>query len=161
LADLTFEIYRLLVEEVRDARRARRELSNIFLTLNVAGVGGLGLIARDNGELNPTLFVWCAVALVLICVIWATSNWYYNRVLREKYKIITVYEQRLGETPLHDEYMAVGPAKVARAFTLERAMPALFILGYAVFYAVQVGGLDIATLIDSARELLRRFGLGV
>lgn len=136
-ADNTFEFYRLLVEEVRDARRARRELSNIFLTLNVAGVGGLGLIARDNGGLNPALFAWCAVALVLICFIWGTSNWYYNRVLKEKYVIITRYEQRLGETQLHDEYIAVGGAKAARAFTLERAMPALFIAGYAVFFVVQ------------------------
>ena len=43
----TFELYRLLVEEAREARRARREMSNMFLTLNLAGVGALGIIARQ------------------------------------------------------------------------------------------------------------------
>ena len=158
MADLTFEIYRLLVEEVRDARRARRELSNIFLTLNVAGVGALGLIARDNGALNPTLFVWGAFALSLICLIWGTSNWYYTRVLKQKYLIITRYEQRLGETPLHDEYLAVGPAKVARAFTLERFMPLLFIAGYVIFYGVQFEGWTIEGAWNGALRLLRAWG---
>lgn len=34
-----FELYKLLVEEAREARRARRELSNIFTTINLAGAG--------------------------------------------------------------------------------------------------------------------------
>lgn len=42
MADQTFELYKLMVEEVRDARRARRELSNMFMTLNVAGVARSG-----------------------------------------------------------------------------------------------------------------------
>ncbi len=139
MADTTFEFYRLLVEEVRDARRARRELSNIFLTLNIAGVGGLGFIARDSGGLDPALFGWCAAALVLTSLIWATSNRYYTKVLKAKYAIIRGFEDRLGEHPLRDEYNAMGGTKAMRAFTLERIMPILFILGYAVFFAVQSG----------------------
>lgn len=133
----TLELYRLLVEEVRDARRARRELSNIFLSLNIAGVGGLGFIASDNGALNPALFLWCAVALVLMCAIWGTSNRYYTKVLKAKYEVIGKYEERLGEHPLRDEYLATGGVKAMRAFTLERAMPALFVLGYLAFLLVQ------------------------
>jgi hypothetical protein len=142
MPDHTFEIYRLLVEEAREARRARRELSNIFLTLNMAGVGALGIIAREQSQLDPTLFAWCAVALGFICLIWQTSNTYYNRALKTKYRIITAYENKLGETPLLEEYHAMGGSKVMRAFTLERAMPYLFVLGYVVFYFVQAGYLD-------------------
>jgi hypothetical protein len=142
MADHTFEIYRLLVEEAREARRARRELSNIFLTLNMAGVGALGIIARERGQLDPALFAWCALALALTCVIWRTSNAYYNRTLKNKYRIITAYENKLGETPLLEEYHAMGGAKVMRAFTLERAMPFLFVFGYAVFFFVQAGYFD-------------------
>jgi hypothetical protein len=142
MTDFTFDIYRLLVEEARDARRARRELSNIFLTLNLAGLGGLGLIAREQGALNPTLFGWGAAALALTCLIWRTSNAYYNRALKTKYKIITRYEQDLGKTPLFEEYTAMGGAKAMRAFTLERAMPYVFVLAYAVFYLVQVDRWD-------------------
>jgi hypothetical protein len=142
MADNTFELYRLLVEEAREARRARRELSNTFLTLNLAGLGGLGLIAREETGLNPTLFGWGAVALALTCIIWRTSNVYYNRALKTKYKIITRYEQEMGKTPLLEEYTAMGGNKTMRAFTLERAMPYLFIVAYIVFYLVQVDRLD-------------------
>jgi hypothetical protein len=150
MTDMTFDLFRLLVEEAREARRARRELSNIFLTLNLAGVGALGIIARDGGSLDPALFAWCAFALALTCVIWRTTNVYYNRVLRTKYQIIARYEERLGESPLRDEYVAMG-RKALRAFTLERAMPFLFILGYGVFFAVQAG-VDFNALWDGARD---------
>lgn len=139
MADHAFDVYRLLVEEAREARRARRELSNMFLTLNVAGVTALGLIAMDDGRLNPTLFAWAAIALVLVCVVWATSNRYYSRMLAAKYGIIRGYEDRLNEHPLRDEYNAMGGTKMMRAFTLERIMPILFVLGYAVFFVVQAG----------------------
>jgi hypothetical protein len=158
--DRTFDIYRLLVEEARDARRARRELSNIFLTLNLAGLGGLGLVARDQGGLNPTLFGWGALALALTCVIWRTSNDYYNRALKTKYKIITRYEQEMGKTPLFEEYTAMGGNKAMRAFTLERAMPYLFIAAYIVFYLVQVDRLDDVILWLQQRVVWSRQQLG-
>lgn len=47
------EIYKLLVEDVRDARRARRELSNVFMTLNIAGMSALGFLA--SADESPTL----------------------------------------------------------------------------------------------------------
>jgi len=154
---LTFDVYKLLVEEAREARRARRELSNIFLTLNLAGVGGLGLIAREAGDLDPALFAWAAFALILTCIIWRTSNAYYNKALKTKYVIITRYEQDLGHTPLYEEYQSMGGAKMMRAFTLERAMPYLFILGYLVFFVVQAG--DVDTIIANIAEALRRLGV--
>ncbi|MGD9967947.1 MAG: hypothetical protein AB7T59_15605 [Hyphomonadaceae bacterium] len=153
----TFDVYKLLVEEAREARRARRELSNIFLTLNLAGVGGLGLLAREQSELNPALFAWGAFALILTCIVWRTSNAYYNKALKAKYTIISRYEQNLGQAPLTEEYQAMGGAKIMRAFTLERAMPFLFIIGYLVFFVVQAG--DVDTIIANIAEVLRRFGV--
>jgi hypothetical protein len=162
MADYSFDIYRLLVEEARDARRARRDLSNIFLTLNLAGLGGLGLLAREQSALDPTLFGWGAFALGLTCLIWRTSNAYYNRALKTKYQIITRYEQELGKTPLLDEYTAMGGAKTMRAFTLERIMPYLFVLAYVVFYLVQAGLFDdlMAWLENQAVWLREQMGLG-
>jgi hypothetical protein len=160
MADNTFELYRLLVEEAREARRARRELSNTFLTLNLAGLGGLGLIAREETGLNPTLFGWGAFALGLTCIIWRTSNVYYNRALKAKYKIITRYEQEMGKTPLLEEYTAMGGTKTMRAFTLERAMPYLFIVAYIVFYLVQVDRLDDLILWLQQQVIWSRRQLG-
>jgi hypothetical protein len=156
-AHTSLEVYKLLVEEAREARKARRELSNIFLTLNLAGVGGLGLLAREQSALNPALFAWGAFALVLTCIIWRTSNAYYNKALKTKYTIISRYEQDLGHTPLTEEYQTMGGAKVMRAFTLERFMPYLFVLGYVIFFVVQAG--DLNTLTDAFGDLLRRLGV--
>ena len=164
MADVTFDLYKLLVEEVRDAKRARRELSNVFMTLNLAGVGALGYLARGGEGLSPALFAWCAFALALTCFIWRTSNSYYVVLLAAKYKEIYALETKLGATPLRDEYTAIqGKRSFAKWFSLERAMPLLFILGYAVFFAVQAGGVQLDTLWDGARDLfanvLARFGV--
>ncbi len=155
MADTTFELYRLMVEEVREARRARRELSNMFLTLNIAGFGALGLIARDNGALNPALLPMLAFALALTCVIWRTSNSYYTHMLAAKYKAIYAIEDQLGMHPIRDEWAALhGKRRAMRWFSLERAMPVLFMLGYALFFALQTGALQLAPLYDRAQELI-------
>lgn len=143
---VTFEVYKLLVEDVREARRARRELSNMFLTLNLAGIGALGLIAQENGNLDPALFALLALALATTCVIWQTSMTYYTRVLKAKYEIIGRYEDDIGHTPLRDEYNAMGPSKTMRSFTLERIMPFLFVFAYVAFFVVQTVGVETLVL---------------
>lgn len=142
-SELSFELYKLMVEEVREARRARRELSNVFMSLNLAGVGALGFLAKENGaRLNPALFLWCAFALALTCMVWRTSNAYYTHMLAAKYKTIYALEDKLGVSPIRDEWEALhGKRALMKWFSLERFMPLLFILGYAVFVVVQWGGL--------------------
>jgi hypothetical protein len=165
MAEHTFELYRLLVEEVREAKKARRELSNVFMTLNLAGVGALGFLAGNQANLNPALFAWCAFALALTCVIWRTSNSYYTVLLAAKYRVVYDVEQNLGFTALRDEYASVhGKRSAMKWFTLERAMPILFILGYAVFFAIQAGGLQLDTLWANVQSflsgVLTRMGVG-
>jgi hypothetical protein len=144
VADQIFELYKLMVEEVRDAKRARRELSNVFMTLNLAGIGALGFLASGNSGLDPALFAWCAFALTLTCVIWRTSNSYYIVLLAAKYREVYALEDRLGASPLRDEYATVqGKRGIAKWFSLERAMPVLFIVGYVVFLAYQLTPDDV------------------
>lgn len=143
------EIYKLLVEDVREARRARRELSNVFMTMNLAGIGALGFLATAEGLANPVLFTLCAVALALTCIIWRTSNSYYTVLLAAKYKGIYAVEDELGVHPIRDEWQTItGKRSALKWFSLERFMPLLFIVGYIVFVAVQVGGVDVAGLFD-------------
>lgn len=141
MPDRMFETYRLLVEEARDARRARRELSNMFLTMNLAGVGALGLIAGDRLELKDEIFFGCAFALALTCIIWSTTNGYYRNLLRTKYGIIGDIEKQLGPTPITDEYKKMKE-RALRAFLLERWMPWLFILFYVGFCFLQASSFD-------------------
>ena len=160
------EIYKLMVEDVREARRARRELSNVFMTLNIAGMSALGFLASTSGLPNPTLFTLCAIALALTCMIWRTSNSYYTVLLAAKYKAIYAIEDDLGIHPIRDEWQSItGKRRAMKWWSLERAMPILFIIGYAVFFAVQVGGWDVeavfSSLIDGATDLLRSIGLPI
>ncbi len=160
------EIYKLLVEDVREARRARRELSNVFMTLNIAGISALGFLASSNGLPNPVLFTLCAIALALTCAIWRTSNSYYTVLLAAKYKNIYAIEDDLGVHPIRDEWQSItGKRRAMKWWSLERAMPVLFIIGYALFFAVHVGGWDAAssfsTLIDGAADALRSVGVPI
>lgn len=160
------EIYKLLVEDVREARRARRELSNVFMTLNIAGISALGFLASSNGLPNPVLFTLCAIALALTCAIWRTSNSYYTVLLAAKYKNIYAIEDDLGVHPIRDEWQSItGKRRAMKWWSLERAMPVLFIIGYVLFFAVHVGGWDAAssfnTLIDGATGALRGAGVPI
>ncbi len=129
-----FELYKLLVEEVRETRKARRELANVFTTLNLGGVGALAFLADDDNARFQPLLLWATVALVLVCLIWRTSNLYYTHLLNAKYTILYEMERDLGSaTPLAREYEIMKPNKAMRMFSLERWMPMLFIAGYLVF----------------------------
>jgi len=151
--DLTFHLYRLMVEEVREARRARRELSNIYMSLNLAGVGALGFLAKEDGaRLNPALFFWCAIALALTCIIWRTSNAYYTLMLAAKYKNIYQLEDQLGAHPIRDEWSALHGRRAMKWFSLERAMPLIFVLGYALFLVFQTPSDEVAVLYAAARQ---------
>lgn len=149
MAGHTFELYRLLVEEVRDTRRARRDLSNVFMSMNLAGVGALGFLSKGDGALNPALLGWCCVALILTCVIWRLSNAYYTRMLSAKYEIIYEIERDLGIDPLQREWGGLPRKGLMRWFSFERAMPILFIVGYAVFIAYQTSMSDVQVMFDA------------
>lgn len=136
----TFELYKLLVEEVRETKRARRELSNMFLSLNLGGVGALGFLGSDNGALHPALVGMVAVALALTCLIWRTSNRYYTVLLDAKYKGIYEVESLLPHRPIQAEYERLRDSRrLMKWATLERAMPWLFVVGYVLFFIVQLG----------------------
>jgi len=152
-AATNLEIYKLLVEDVRDARKARRELSNVFTTLNLAGIGALGFLSSADGLPNPVLFTLCALALAFTCIIWRTSNSYYTVLLAAKYKNIYALEDDLGIHPIRDEWTTItGKRRAMKWWSLERAMPVLFIIGYAIFFAVHVGGVDFNTWLDGLQD---------
>lgn len=158
---VTFELYRLLVEEIREARRARRELSNVFTTLNLAGVGALGFLVRDGRaadgapSFHPALLGWAAFALVLTCIIWRMSNSYYTRLLDVKFQILYEIESRLGLDVIQREWTGVKTKWPMKWFSLEKAMPFLFILGYATFLAYQISWQDVQSLVTAAIAPLR------
>ena len=146
----TFELYKLLVEEVREARSARRDLANVFTTLNLAGVGALGFLAGpDNGQ-SPALLIWAVVALILCCVVWRSSNAYYTVMLGSKYQIIYEIERDLGIDALQREWRQLPRHGFLRYFSLERAMPVLFGVGYLVFVAYQVSWPEVTALVEGA-----------
>lgn len=161
MAEFRFDLYKLLVEEVREARRARRDLSNVFMTMNLAGVGALGFLSKGDASLPPALLGWCCVALILTCIIWRLSNAYYTGMLATKYEIIYEVERELRIDALQREWGGLPRKGLMKWFSFERAMPVLFIIGYVIFYAYQVTLEDIGRMFDAfwgpVRALIDRF----
>ncbi len=81
-----FDLYKLLVEEVREARKARRDLANVFTSMNLGGVGALAYLADPKNSAFQPLLGWAALALIMVCFIWRTSNRYYTLMLAAKYQ---------------------------------------------------------------------------
>ena len=152
----TFQLYKLLVEEVREARKARRDLSNAFLTLNLAGVGALGFLAEGDSKVSASaaLLFWCAIALIITSWIWRTTNKYYTQLLGAKYQVLYEVEDDLAETlgrrPIRKEYELIKADKPNRVFfSLEYTMPTLFILGYIVFLGYQIASPHFPAMIEA------------
>jgi hypothetical protein len=153
-----FEFYKLMVEEAREARAARRGLANTFMTLNLAGVGALGFLAKGEAgdRLPDILLIWCAMALIFVCLIWSISSNYYTKILGAKFVVINDFETRLSEKPLKHEWDELNRrGRAMRFFTLERAMPFLFILGYGVFLLYATSLPDILAGLGQAGLQLR------
>jgi hypothetical protein len=139
MSDRDFETYKLLVEEVRAAREARRDMSNMFTTLNLGGVGALGfLMSPSNGPL-AVYVVWLSIALILSCLVWMMSNGYYRRLIAVKYTTIYAVEDSMGVSYFQQEWKALPRNTISRWFSLERMMPAIFLVGYALFLASRMG----------------------
>ncbi|MFZ4601645.1 MAG: RipA family octameric membrane protein [Caulobacterales bacterium] len=136
--DRTFEVYKILVEEVREARRARRDLANVFTTMNLGGVGALGFLASPTAGQSLGLLAWACVALVLVCLVWRISNAYYSALLAAKYTLIYEIEEAIGLDYLQREWKLLPRGALVKFFSLERLMPILFIVGYLIFLAYQI-----------------------
>src|SRR5262249_6203528 len=134
-------------EEVREARRARRETANQFLALNITGIAGISL---NLHALHGPVLAWLCLALVLICLIWRASNSYYVYILRAKYEIIYDVEQGLGFDVLRREWHKLPRNGPFRWFSVERAMPFLLIIGYVAFLSYEISVSDLAQMFSAA-----------
>lgn len=141
-----FDLYKLMVEDVREVRRARRQVSNLFITLNLAGASALGFLLRVDSGMPAALKLWLVFALVLTCVVWSTANRYYTRLLAVKYGIIYDIENELEIVVLQREWKELPRKGTIKWFGLERRLPFIFIVGYLVFISYQISSADIAQL---------------
>ncbi|WP_395646906.1 hypothetical protein [Terricaulis sp.] len=148
--DRTFELYKIQIEEIRDARRGRRELANTFITLNI---GGLGAVAIAGDPARLTLYVF---GLVMVCILWSTSNAYYTLVLNTRYSTLYEFEKTLGFALVRQEWGAISRRPLTW-FSLERALPSLFILAYLVFLFYQIPGDPMSWLENQLSAMIAGF----
>jgi len=158
MENLDFSLYKLLVQEVREARKARRQLANLFVTLNLAGASALGFLVNGADHLPPALATWLIIALVLTCWVWRTSNAYYTQMLAIKYEIIYEREKALGVDALQREWKKLSQHGLFKWFALERLMPVLFIIGYVIFLIYLITPEDVANAQAAFDTALARAG---
>ncbi len=147
-----FDLYKLMVEDVREVRRARRQVSNLFITLNLAGASALGFLLRVDSGMPAALKLWLIFALVLTCVVWWAANRYYTRLLAVKYGIIYDIEKELKIVVLQREWKELPRKGTIKWFGLERRLPFIFIIGYLVFMFYQHSPADVSELASEVCE---------
>lgn len=98
-----FELYKMMVEDLRDTRKARRDFANFMVTLNISGLGALVTISAAPSSTRATSSA-LLLALAAVCVVWRASNAYYTRLLAVKYKQAYFAEEALGIDMLRNEF---------------------------------------------------------
>jgi hypothetical protein len=149
------DLYKLLVEEVREIRRARRQTTNLFVTLNMGGVSALGFLEGYHVELSVRLAGWLIFALIMICLVWRQSNTYFTRLLEVKFGIIYELEAELKINAIKREWDILSEKSPALFFRLELVMPFLFITGYLIFFIHQFTIEDVREAYERAVGMLQ------
>jgi hypothetical protein len=154
---LLFDMYRLLIEDAGALRAARRETNNFFLTLSTAGLGGIGFLMGGE-KLDPVTIAALCGAMCITSMVWWRSIGHYARLVSVKYKIIKKLEDQLPFHPTQEEWELFAKGKRNQGNShAERAVPLLFMLGYAGFALVQLvkAGLNLAPLTSLVESLFR------
>ena len=141
MADQAFELYKLQVEDLREARRARRESSDQFLSINITTLLSMSL-ASDR--LPYQAFAAICAFLLMVTLLWISSNRSHDGTLRAKTEVVWRLEEGLvdhaGARPLADEWRILHSRYRIRWFSFDRAIPTLFAVGYVVVIARAVPG---------------------
>jgi hypothetical protein len=148
--DSDFRFYELLLTEARTLREARRSTNNFFMSVNVAGLGGLGFLLKEG--MPGGLMIGLALMMALICFLWRNSIGHYARLTSIKYKIIREFEARLAAQPIADEWKAFTRGKPNKgASHIEELVPTVFGLGYVALPALTLPWSSFAPLFEQVR----------
>jgi hypothetical protein len=151
-----FETYKLMVEDIRDVQRARRETVTTYVTLNIAGIGAIGFLGSDNQAFDPALVNWLVIGLVLVCFLWQGTERAFLNQLARKYHHVIKQADRLGLDPEWTESIMRWTGRPARTYeqaAVQRLMPFLFMLGYVIFLLHQISA---DQLLAPMRDLFLR-----
>jgi hypothetical protein len=151
--DSDFRFYELLLAEARTLREARRSTNNFFMSVNVAGLGGLGFLLKEG--MASGLMLGLALMMAFVCFLWRNSIGHYARLTSIKYKIIREFEARLPAQPIAEEWKAFTRGKPNQgASHIEKLVPTIFGLGYVALPLLALPWPLVAGWIDQARAAL-------
>jgi hypothetical protein len=133
--DSNFRFYELLLAEARTLREARRSTNNFFMSVNVAGLGGLGFLLKE--AMAGPLIAGLAMMMAFVCFLWTNSIGHYARLTSIKYKILREIEAKLPMQPIAEEWRQFTRGKPNQgASHIEKLVPLVFGLGYIALPAL-------------------------
>jgi hypothetical protein len=133
--DSNFRFYELLLAEARTLREARRSTNNFFMSVNVAGLGGVGFLLKEG--IAAPLIAGLALMMAFVCFLWMNSIGHYARLTSIKYKILREIEAKLPMQPIAEEWRQFTRGKPNQgASHIEKLVPLIFGLGYIALPAL-------------------------
>jgi hypothetical protein len=130
------EQYKLAVE-MADRTSLRRQMANGFFTTLLSALAVLFSIL-DKSEADPIRSAWPYVVPaigVFLCLTWLLVIRSYRMINEAKYQVIVELEARLPAAVYASEWSKLSLHRHLELTTVERAVPALFLVAYALLAA--------------------------
>lgn len=130
------EQYKLAVE-MADRTSLRRQAANGFFTTLLSVIAVLFSIL-DRSEADPVRAAWPTVVPaigVFLCLTWLLVIRSYRMINEAKYQVIVELEARLPAAVYASEWSKLSLHRHLELTTVERAVPALFLVAYALLAA--------------------------
>lgn len=127
------EQYKIFVEMADRVSQRRITSNTFFLTLNTLIMTAFA-IAYDRGVTltNSVTLIIPAIAVIVLCVIWARVIRSYHQLNSVKYRIIAEYERQLPSRPYDYEWQLLQEDRYKTFTGLEERIPYLFAILYFV-----------------------------
>lgn len=138
------DLYRIWIEEIARLREGRRSETHFFVSVNLAAFGALGFLLSPSNSMPGYLVVAVIIAMILVNVSWKATDLWYARITARKFRFIHDLEQGMARRPITDEHDTFKWRGLAWLLGVEKFLPYLALIGFAVVGLVHAGFFRIA-----------------
>lgn len=133
-----WRFYELWINDVARLREGRRQTTNFFLSLNLAGSGALGFVLNPTNAIAHYYILIAVPAMWLVNLSWIASDRWYLRLTLLKLHFLQLLEKDLPRQPLTDEFARIDQKKpplwwtILKWLEMESLLPVLFSTAYLI-----------------------------
>ena len=122
--NVLLEQWRTCVEMADHISSRRDTMNSLFITINLSLIAAISLSWQGKS-------IIIAVSGVVLCYLWYHLIEYYRNLNNAKFEVILALEKGLPSQPFSEEWDSFEKKKSQEGTTLEKILPAVFILLHA------------------------------